>query len=517
MIKNKFFLLPIDRISLAVILALVVVIIIKILQGDIAVVEVSEFNWQHKYYQSQDVKIKEQEAVKLGADYKSFSLSFTRPMDTKSVEEKLTIDPPLAGKFSWAGSQMFYTLLTPAPYGTEYKIELKGAKDRFAAKNNEDRTIQPFSTVFKTRDRVILYIGAQEEDKGRLVLYNLTQDKKEILTPADLSVDDFEAFPDGDKLLFSAHSSKTQDLLSAKLYTVTTGIKATNSNQAQKSKKIELVLGNKNYQNLKFDLSPDGTKIVIQRASKVDTKDITSDFGLWFMSVDEQKSFSEDKLQKIKTQPGGDFIITPDSEAVAIAQGQGTAIVPLKADGSEPLDYFPNFGIVKAFSKDGSKAGMVKFNDDYTRDLFLVTTEGEQKQLLKTTGSIIKCEFDSASPTLYCLLSQLLPGEIYQEQPYLVAIDLKTAQQKPLVMFPPEQRNLEMSLSNDGLGLLFDQTTPDESDISENKNSVKTAQGDQVSTSSLWLMPILPILETEEVKVQPEKLPLIGFHPLWLP
>ena len=84
-------------------------------------------------------------------------------------------------------------------------------------------------------------------------------------------------------------------------------------------------------------------------------------------------------------------------------------------------------------------------------------------------------------------------------------------------MFPPEQRNLEMSLSNDGLGLLFDQTTPDESDISENKNSVKTAQGDQVSTSSLWLMPILPILETEEVKVQPEKLPLIGFHPLWLP
>ncbi|MEM7555391.1 MAG: hypothetical protein AAF378_15080 [Cyanobacteria bacterium P01_A01_bin.84] len=518
MFKNKFFLQPLDRVSLPVILALIVAIAIVIAKGDIAIAEVRQFTWQHQYSQDKDINIKANKKTKISADYTSFSLSFTRPMDIKSVENNLKIEPPLAGKFSWAGSQMFYTLLTPVPYGTEYKLELKGARDRFAAKNNNNQTIEDFTTSFQTRDRVILYIGAEKEAKGRLVLYNFTQGKKEILTPADLTVEDFEAFPNGEKILFSAHSAKTQDLLSAKIYTVTTGISASNSTQAQPSKKIELILGNENYQNLKFDLSPDGKKIVIQRASKVDTKDITSDFGLWFMSVDDiGRNSGKPKLQKIQTQPGGDFTITPDSQAVAIAQGQGTAIVPLKADGGKPLDYFPNFGVVKAFSKDGSQAAMVKFNTDYTRDLFLVTTQGEQKQLLKTTGSIIKCEFDNASPSIYCLLSQLLPGELYQEQPYLVIINLKTGQQKPLVVFPPEQRNLQMSLSNDGLGLLFDQTTPDESDASEDQKSVKTTQGDDLSNSSLWLMPLLPIIETEEFKAQPERLPLTGFHPRWLP
>jgi Tol biopolymer transport system component len=328
---------------------------------------------------------------------------------------------------------------------------------------------------------------------------------------------DFQPFPDGEKILFSARPSNNQDILSAQLYTVTTGFSAPAYKLAQPAGKIDLILDNKEYQNLKFDLSPDGQTIVVQRGNKANP----NDFGLWFLPANKDNSKQKATPQRLQSQAGGDFIITPDSKAVAVAQGQGTAILPLQADGTKPLDFFPQFGLVQAFSPDGSQAAMVKFNTDYTRDLFLVTNQGVQTKLLTTKGSIVNCQFDTASPTLYCLLTQLLPGEYYQEQPYLVAIDLKTGKQKPLLVFPPEQRNLQMSLSPDGLGLLFDQIIPQTEDAAAPSNSqvLTTDDGQAIASSSLWLMPLLPAVDspaaTEQLK--PEQLPLVGFHPRWLP
>jgi len=93
-------------------------------------------------------------------------------------------------------------------------------------------------------------------------------------------------------------------------------------------------------------------------------------------------------------------------------------------------------------------AAMVKFNSDYASAV-LVTNQGVQKQLLRTTGSILNCQFDPLKPNLYCLLTQLLDGKTYQEQPYLTAIDLKTGKQTPLVVLP-NQPDVEMSLAPDG-------------------------------------------------------------------
>lgn len=210
-------------------------------------------------------------------------------------------------------------------------------------------------------------------------------------------------------------------------------------------------------------------------------------------------------------------MITPDSKAVAVAQGAGAAILPIEGDATKPLDFLPQFGLVQAFSKDGSQAAMVKFNTDYTRDLFLVTNQGTQKPLLKTTGSILNCQFDPSSPTLYCLLTQLVSKEQYIEQPYVVAIDLKTAQQKPLLVLPIAQRNVHMNLSPDGLGLLFDQVVAQEVNAPLSGNTLKTDDGEAIATSDLWLMPLLPIADTTTADIKPEKLPLNGFDPYWLP
>ncbi|MBD2252971.1 Ig-like domain-containing protein [Nostoc parmelioides] len=494
---TKPFLQPLDRVAIALMLILSLLIGLLILQGDVVASRVRNFTWENQ---------------KIGAEDTSFAVTFSRPMNIKSVEDNLKIEPPLAGKFSWAGRRMVYTLLTPAPYGTNYKLQLQGAKDRFAEKEQTNRVIQPFTSQFRTRDRVILYIGAGQEDQGQLVLYNLSLEQKKVLSPKDLVVMDFKPYPNGEKILFSARAANNQDLLSAQLYTVTTGITAKSDTPAEPAGKIDLVLDNKDYQNLKFDLSPDGETIVIQRGNRNNP----SDFGLWFISA-TSNSGQRPVPQRLQSQPGGDFMITPDSKAVAVAQGQGAAILPLQKDASKPLDFLPQFGLVQAFSKDGSQAAMVKFNTDFTKELFLVTNQGVQKPLLKTTGSILSCQFDPGLPTLYCLLTQLVSQEQYIEQPYLVAIDIKTGQQKPLLVLPVEQRNVQMSLSPDGLGLLFDQVVPQSNPNAPATGALKTDDGEAIATSNLWLMPLLPISDTAISTIRPEKLPFIGFHPRWLP
>ncbi|MBD2500718.1 TolB-like translocation protein [Anabaena azotica] len=494
---TKPFLQPLDRVAIALMLILSLLIGLLMLQGDVVSSSVRDFSWENQ---------------QIGADDISFSLTFSRPMDIKSVEENLKIEPPLAGKFSWAGRRMLYSLLTPAPYGTNYRIQLQDAKDRFADKEQTKRVIKPFTSQFRTRDRVILYIGADQQDQGQLVLYNLSSEQKKVLSPKDLVVMDFKPFPDGEKILFSARTANNQDLLSAQLYTVTTGIPAKPDTPTEPAGKIDLILDNKDYQNLKFDLSPDGQTIVIQRGNKNNP----GDFGLWMMPTTSD-SREKPTAQRLQSQPGGDFMITPDSKAVAVAQGQGAAILPLQKDANKPLDFLPQFGLVQAFSKNGSQAAMVKFNTDFTKELFLVTNQGIQKPLLKTTGSILSCQFDPSLPTLYCLLTQLVSQEQYIEQPYLVAIDLKTGQQKPLLVLPVEQRNVQMSLSPDGLGLLFDQVVPQTNPTPSASTTLKTDDGEAIATSNLWLMPLLPISDTAISTIRPEKLPFIGFHPRWLP
>ena len=499
MSKSYKLIQPLDRVAIAVMLLLSVLIGLIIWKGDVVKPMVRTFTWENQ---------------QIGAEDLSFSLTFSRPMDSKSIEENLKIDPPLAGKTSWAGRRMVYTLLTPAPYGTKYQVKLEKGQDKYSQAEGKNRVMQPFTGSCSTRNRVILYIGANPEVQGQLVLYNLTQEQKKVLTPKDLIVMDFEPFPNGEKILFSARSAKNPDLLSAQLYTVSTGISSQIGTEIAAAGKVDLILDNKEYQNLKFDLSADGKIIVIQRGKR----DNPGDFALWYLSTSNDNSAEKPTPKRLQGQPGGDFLITPDSKAVAVSQGQGTAIVSLDGDSNKPLDFLPQFGLVQAFSKDGSQAAMVKFNTDYTRDLFLVTNQGVQKQLLKTTGSILSCQFDPASPSLYCLVTQLISKEQYIEQPYLVSIDLKTGKQKPLLLLPPAQRNVQTSLAPDGLGFLFDQVVP----IANNTtplpaNTLKTDDGEPIASSSLWLMPMLPIADNTNIDIKPEQLPLMGFHPHWLP
>ncbi|MDX2216560.1 MAG: hypothetical protein SFY66_25075 [Oculatellaceae cyanobacterium bins.114] len=468
---------PIDRVAIIVIAILSVLIGLLLLSSGHTAPRIRDFSWQGK---------------QIGAEDTAFLLTFSRPMNHASVENNLRIEPPLAGKFSWAGRRMAYTLTSPAPYGTDFQVKLQGARDRFSEPTDTKAQIQPFTETFQTRDRAFVYLGVEKEEAGRLVFYNLTRQTKQLLTPANLVVMDFEPYPNGDRILFAAsdRTAQAQGMLDQRLYTVTTGIQVkspaepplANQNTAspvastspQPAGVIEEILDSKDYQNLKFDLSPDGQIIIVQRVNRTDP----ADFGLWQIKPNQPP-------QPLKTEPGGDFLITPDSQALAMAQGQGMAILPLES-GANPLDFLPKFGMTLSFARDGSAASMVQFNADPgnpTRSLFVVTNQGTDKELLQTNGSILNAQFDPTNRVLYCLITTRLEGDDYLEQPYLSAVNLETAKRTDLLKLPI-QRDIQMSLAPDGLGILFDQVitaNPEQSSDS----GLQSQDGGAIATSAV--------------------------------
>ena len=136
--------------------------------------------------------------------------------------------------------------------------------------------IAPFLSQFSTPDQAFVYKPTEAPEKERLILYNLTRKQKIILTPENLVVKDFRIYPAGDRILFSASecSKDKPGLYEQSLYAVTTG---RSSDPAQKPGTIQQILGNLDYENLKFDRSGDGKDLAVGRAKKGNAEDN----GLW--------------------------------------------------------------------------------------------------------------------------------------------------------------------------------------------------------------------------------------------
>jgi Tol biopolymer transport system component len=446
---------------------------------------VKEFSWENR---------------EIGAEDQAFIITFDRPMDHASVEKNLVIDPALPGKFSWAGRRLAYTLTSPIPYGEKYHLQIEGAREQFRSGNRLGQTLAIFEREFKSRDRAFAYIGTNGEEQGRLIFYNLTEEKKTLLTPADLTVMAFEFYPDGKKILFSAVAKNqgVQGIRELQLYQV---------DSSQSPAKIELVLDNKDYQNNHFDLAKDGETIVVQRIERRNP----INFDLWAVK-------SGEKPQQLNIH-GGEFLIAPDSKTLAVTQGEGIALLPLKTE-TKPLDFLPKFGRILNFSADGTAAAMVNFNTDnakmrYIRSLFYVNNQGLQKRLLNLQGSIIDCQFNATGSDLYCLLTELVTNsQEYKEKPYFAKIDVKTGQVTPLLELA-DYRDIHISLSPDGLAIIFDQLRT--SYDTNPTNPLTTDSGETIIGGRLWML--IPPLQ-DGVKASKSdliELPLAGIRPQWMP
>ncbi len=483
---------PLDRLAQALMIVLAVVIGGMVLLGGPAASKVRSFTWKDR---------------QVGADEMSFLLNFSRPMDHGSVEQNLIIEPPLPGRFSWAGRRMAYTLNFPAPYGNEFTLSLPQASDRFSG---ADAKFVPFEARFESRERTFAYIGIDGDEQGRLMLYNLSTQSSTALTPEDWTVLDFKPYTQGDRILFAAADSQLGEQQDQQLYTVTTGL----GNRPAPSGQIETILDSDGYQNLKFDLSADGQIIVVQRVNRSNP----GDFGPWVITQGEAP-------RRLETEPGGDFIIAPDSQSLLLQQGEGTAIIALSdaenEQSGDTLDFLPQYGLVMDVAGNGSAAAMVSFNQDdpekrYTQTLFWVSNQGDEKPLLNVTGAILDAQFDPTNELLFCLTSQLLEGDTYQVQPSISSVNLKTDSMEELWTLPP-QPSVHMSLAPDGLALLFDETVPS----ANADSSAVVDNGVAIATSKLWLLPLYQTSEARLNKqpqsIEPQAFPFTGINPVWIP
>ncbi|MFM7599669.1 MAG: Ig-like domain-containing protein [Pseudanabaena sp.] len=494
--RFKLFSQPLDRYAIGLVAVLSVAIAILLWVGDRTAPHVRDFSWQGQ---------------KIDATNISFALTFNRPMDRDSVEQNLKFDPPLEGKISWSSRRMSYTPLAPASYGKSFTVKLENAYDRFASESGEKKVIEPFTGSFTTPNPYFAYIGSQGEERGRLVIYNVLQKEKRVLTPSNLTVLDFRIYPDRQKILFGAIESVGQSLLDQKIYTVTTGLDR-EDRLTSNPPDIKPILGSDDYQNFKFDLSPDGKNILVQRLSRQQV----GRYGLWLIKENEP-------ARSLDNQPGGDFMFTPDSASVAIAQGEGVAILPFEPQ-APPLDFLPRFGTVLNFGRSGTKAAMIKFNKDYTRSLYLVNNQGLQKELTKINGSILSAQFDPQEKTLYCLLTDVeqdTAKNIFREKPYLAAIDLESTQLRRLLELPP-QREIQFNIAPDGQSILLNSAIPSSNQPSSNappilEDSAQASRNSQTPQAPTQLI-MLPINNTQGSNPpKSEVLPMFGTFPRWLP
>lgn len=462
---------PLDRVALSLMAVVMVMIAGLAWGGDQTLPRVRYFTWQDK---------------DIGAVDRAFILSFSRRMDWELISEAITIDPPLPGKTSWSGRRLAYTLLEPIPYGQGFQINVDIPTEPPAQPEME-----PFAGFFRSRDRVIAYIGTGSE-AGKLILNNLTLQQKLTLTPANLNVLDFQPYPQGERILFSAIPSD-QSSRESELYTVTTGLVVNApeepSNSPRPAGEITKILDNRDYQLVKFELSQDGQRLVIQRIQRGPD----GEASLWLIEGDHPP-------QQLNQPATGDFHIAPDSENLVMAQGQGLAIVPLtEHQQGELLSFLPQYGMVLAFSPDGRNAAMVKFNPDFTRSLYLVNSQGQAKELLKTTGSLLSAVFDPRGKVLYCLMTRLRADEQFREQSFIAMVDIRDGQLTPILNLIG-QKDLGIGLAPDGSGLVFDQTTPG-----------------QQQDFQVTLLPIQALEQGEVIKLLPPQILGPGIHPQWFP
>ncbi|WP_026103723.1 hypothetical protein [Kamptonema formosum] len=158
---------------------------------------------------------------------------------------------------------------------------------------------------------------------------------------------------------------------------------------------------------------------------------------------------------------------------------------------------------------------MIRLNRDATPSLFLVTNQGAKKELTSTPGQILNCKFNPALPFLYCLVTRPKAGKKeYSEQLNLEAFDLTTFKVKVLSIIPDLWETV-MSVSPDGTALLFDRVV--EKNEEPKIGDLRTNLGTAIATSSIMLLGLNQNQPSTVGKLQPQELPLRGFHPCWLP
>ena len=116
------------------------------------------------------------------------SVTFNAEPDQASVEDRLTLDPPVAGSIRWRGKTLVYTFTSPLSVGTHRVAIAAGASGRASQTMSE-----PFSLTFQVREPGIAVV-VHESSGDRLVAVRGTVTQTLLSAQA---IDSIAVSPDG--------------------------------------------------------------------------------------------------------------------------------------------------------------------------------------------------------------------------------------------------------------------------------------------------------------------------------
>lgn len=287
-------------------------------------------------------------------------LSFNREVDRNSVEESLTTEPPLQGRFSWIGRKMAYTFDEPLNYNQSIKISLKNAVD---AKEDAIRNFEFNTTV---EPKKFFYLDT-DGPNSRLALVNLSSSEKTYLTPENLIVLEYKYIPAASRVYFFATDTASLD----PTYFITDlkqlyFVDLNNLN-------IRLLADSKDYVNFEFDVSPDGKRLALTR-SKITNNQTLSPRKLYLSSAHRSRF----RTFWNKNIASGEIIFSPSSDAIlGFNADLGYLLVPIETKLEQIVEFgwlehlraygFNNQGSKLAFSTSNSIEGETNFITIFSR------------------------------------------------------------------------------------------------------------------------------------------------------
>lgn len=132
-------------------------------------------------------------------------VTFTEPMNIRSVEDSFAVAPRVAGSFSWSGNEMLFLPRHALAYDRTYTVTV-GAS---AADRAGKRIFRPYQASFTTEAQHLIYRGTAGRDRNRLVLTSVTGQRR-IVGPDDGSVTGFSLSYDRTTVVFSKRGAPDQ-------------------------------------------------------------------------------------------------------------------------------------------------------------------------------------------------------------------------------------------------------------------------------------------------------------------
>ena len=357
-------------------------------------------------------------------DKKQWSFLWSEDVDPNLIEQAIKISPAIPYKISWLGKKMVLTLDEPMDYNTHYKLE-----------------ISPFyETEFKTKNASILAIE-RTQGNNALIQFNLEKQEKEILTPNELWVVEYQKPKNANLVYFFASEKENYDpedpsTLIPELYKIDL-----------ETKKITQLTQDSSFLNFHFRSSEDGNTVILDRL-EIDPKNgAPKERHLWITKGASFKRFWSNALS------GDNLFFTPDGRFLIGIDLQNFMMVSIEDQGLEP-QLLGSFNEGHGISPDGKKALFLQWKDNNifaaTNEIVLLGSDGTKKILGQDLGVIESPIFDENSNQIYFGLTPV--GE---KTGSLMKIHLETGELSKLSSEDFAQvKNLSLSL--DGKTLFFE-------------------------------------------------------------